>query len=293
MNPYKKDVRKTRAINRDFIPFGKYHTQQLGDDFLEKYWDYSKNILDPNNIGKGSRIKIWIKCQEKDYHGSYEIFAYSFSDGCRCPQCSGKQVNHLDSFGYLYPHVISLWSDINNITPYEISYGSGKDVYLKCPDGLHDDYKTKPYRAKEHDFRCPACSKEQNVSRLQKKVERFITDEFGFDMLHEYECNIIAQNPKKIKNSMMPYDIEVLNDLKLIIEVQGEQHYEITGWTRAHAKRQNTTPEYELKKRKLYDRYKQYIAYKNGYNYLSIPYWFEMNDSYKDLIRQKFYKIIS
>jgi len=279
-------------LKNNFIPFGEFHTQQLGNDFLDKYWDYDKNTVLPNEIGKGSRIKIWIKCQDKDYHDSYEIFAYSFSQGCRCPYCSGKQIHKLDSFGCHYPQVIEFWSDKNEISPFEITYGSGRDIYLKCPDGLHDDYKTKPYRAKEHEFRCPNCSKDQGVSRIQKKVEDFIKSEFGFDMLHEYECNIIARNPKKIKNSYMPYDIEVLNGVKLIIEVQGEQHTNITGWTKAHAKRNNTTPEYELKKRKLYDRYKKYIALKNDYNYLEIPFWFEKNDSYKDLLRQKIYKII-
>lgn len=276
----------------NFILFGEFHAQKFGDDFLEKYWDYNKNKISPNEIGKGSRIKVWIKCQECNYHDSYEIMAYSFTDGNRCSYCSGKQVHTFDSFGYRYPHISSLWSDKNEFSPYEISYGSGKDIYLKCQDGLHTDYKTKPYRAKEHGFRCPACSKEQDISRLQKKVQDFIIREFGFDMLYEYDCNIIAVNPKRIKNSSMPYDIEVLNGLKLLIEVQGEQHYECSGWTTVKAKKNNTSPQYELMKRKLYDRYKKYIAYKNGYNYLVIPYWFEQNDNYKDLVRHKFWSII-
>lgn len=275
----------------NFIPFGDYFTQIYEDDFLDKYWDYDKNTVNPNEIGKGSRIKIWIKCQEKDYHSSYEIYAYAFSQGCRCPYCSGKQIHKFDSFGYHYPFIVDLWSDKNKFSPYEVTYGSGRDIYLKCIDNLHEDYKTKPYRAKEHEFRCPQCSKEQNVSRLQKKVEDFITEEFGFKMLHEYDCNIIAQNPKRAKNSYMPYDIEI-PDIKLICEVQGEQHNHITGWTKSHAKRNDTTPEYELKKRKLYDRYKKYIAWKNGYNYLEVPHWFEWNDAYKDLIRNKIWNIV-
>lgn len=277
--------------NRNFIPFGTYFTQIYGYDFLNKYWDYEKNVVNTNDIGKGSRTKIWIKCQEHNYHGSYEIQAYSFSQGCRCPFCAGKQVHKYDSFGYKYPFVVDLWSDKNKISPYEVSYGSGRDIYLKCPDGLHDDYLTKPYRAKEHNFRCPQCSKEQDISRLQKKVQDFITEEFGFNMLFEYNCNIIACNPKHIKNSYMPYDIEIPT-LKLLCEIQGQQHYEITGWLRSHAIRNNTTPEYELNRRKLYDRYKKYIAWKNNYNYLVIPYWFEQNDNYKDLIRNKVWNII-
>ena len=277
--------------NRDFIKLGDYFTQQLGSDFLEKYWDYDKNIVLPNEIGKGSRIKIWIKCQEHDYHDSYGIMAYSFTQGSRCPYCSGKKIHIFDSLGYRYPQVVNIWSDKNELSPFEFTYGSGKDIYLKCLDGLHEDYKTKPYRAKEHNFRCPACSSEQDISRLQKKVQDFISEEFGFKMLHEYDCNIIAQNPKHIKNSYMPYDIEI-PELKIIFEVQGEQHYEITGWSRSHAKRNNTTPEYELNKRKLYDRYKSYIAWKNNYTLIQVPYWFELNDNYKDLVRNKIWSVI-
>ncbi|MDF2588228.1 MAG: hypothetical protein K0S41_2069 [Anaerocolumna sp.] len=277
--------------NRSFIPFGEFNKQEYGSDFLDKYWDYEINKINPNDIGKGSRQLIWIKCQEHDYHGSYELKAYSFNQGCRCPYCSGKRVHKNDSLGYMYPQVIEMWSYKNELSPYEITYGSGRDIWLKCQEGIHDDYKTKPYRAKEHEFRCPNCSQEQDKSRIQTKVENFIKEEFGFTLLHEYDCNIIAQNPKKIKNSMMPYDIEIA-ELKLICEVQGQQHFEITGWSRSHAKRNNTTPEFELKKRKLYDRYKKYIAFKKGYSYLAVPYWFETNDNYKDLLRNKIWNII-
>lgn len=275
----------------NFVPFGLYHAKQYDEDFLEKYWDYKRNVVNPNEIGVSSRKLIWLKCQEKEYHESYQIMAYAFSQGSRCPYCSSKKVHKFDSLGYLYPKVLEIWSDKNSISPFEVSYGSGRDIWLECQDGIHEDYKTKPYRAKDHDFRCPNCSREQDKSRLQTKVENLINEEFGFNMLHEYDCNIIAQNPKKVKNSMMPYDIEI-PELKIICEIQGEQHYEITGWTHSHAKRNGTSPEHELKMQQLRDRYKKYIAWKNGYYYLAIPYWFEWNDSYKDLIRNKLYKII-
>jgi DNA-directed RNA polymerase subunit RPC12/RpoP len=266
--------------------------EKYDNDFLNKYWDYKNNKINPKNIGIGSRKLIWIKCQEHDYHGSYEIMAYAFNQGNRCPYCSGKKVHRLDSLGYRYPISQDLWSDKNNLSPFEISCGSGKDIWLKCPDGLHNDYKTKPYRAKEHYFKCPKCSSEQNVSSLQKKVEDIIKDEFGFDMLKEYECTILPKNPKHSGgNDCMPFDIEIPY-IQLIIEVQGEQHDNITGWTRRKAKRNMTTPKYELKMQQLRDRYKKYIAWKNGYEYLAIPYWFEWKDNYKDLVRNKIYKIL-
>ena len=46
--------------------FAQYGINQLGSDFLEKYWDYKKNKdIDPWEISHGARTKVYIKCQEK------------------------------------------------------------------------------------------------------------------------------------------------------------------------------------------------------------------------------------
>ena len=75
----------------------------------------------------------------------------------------------------------------------------------------------------------------------------------------------------------MPYDNEIIlpNGRHLIIEVHGEQHYiEHTGYFNGG-----------LKQRQLYDRYKKYIAWKNNYEYLELPYW-AFEDKNKDLYKQ-------
>lgn len=275
----------------NFIHFDEWCIENIDSNFLEKYWDYNKNIVSPHEIGKSARIKIWIKCQEKSYHNSYEVFAYSFTEGCRCPYCSAKKLHIKDSLGYKNPNIVELWSNKNTLSSFEYSYGSGKTIWLKCPCGKHDDFKSKPYRVKDNKIKCPKCSDENTKSCLQNKVELFINEEFGFTMLFEEDCTLLPKNPKRIKNSNMPFDIEIPK-LRLLIEVQGEQHYKITGWTKSHAKRDNVTPENILKQQQDRDRYKKYIAKNNGYNYLAIPYWFEWNDCYKDLIRNKIYEIL-
>lgn len=277
----------------NFEPFDKWCIENIDENFLEKYWDYERNIYDPSKIGKGSRKETWIKCQDNPLHGSYKTLAYTFTGmGQRCPYCSGKKVHITDSLGYKFPEVIDLWSDKNELSPYDYTYGSGKDVWLKCNNGNHDDYLTKPYRAKEHLFKCPKCVDESNKSSLQKKVEELIRTEFGYKMLFEDNCSIRPVSPKGHKNSTMPYDIEI-PELKLIIEVQGQQHYEITGWVKNHAERNGTTPEQELQEQQKRDELKKLYAIDKGYNYLQIPYWFEKFDAYKDLLRNTIYHLIS
>ena len=53
---------------REFISFAEYHIQNTDPNFLEKYWDYEKNIVNPYKISRCTHTKIWIKCQNKNYH---------------------------------------------------------------------------------------------------------------------------------------------------------------------------------------------------------------------------------
>ena len=55
--------------------FGQYLIDNYGENALEKYWDYEKNRnLNPFEIARCSnKIKVWIKCQEDEIHGSYFV----------------------------------------------------------------------------------------------------------------------------------------------------------------------------------------------------------------------------
>ena len=68
---------------------GQYLIDNYGEDALEKYWNYEKNgSLNPFEISRGSKKKVWIKCQENEEHGSYLIRCTHFTSmGNRCPIC--------------------------------------------------------------------------------------------------------------------------------------------------------------------------------------------------------------
>ena len=78
----------------------RYILDNFPNKKLEEVWDYEKNgDLDPWNIDKGSNKKYWFICQERGYHGSYEIISNTFYSGARCPFCSSIKVHPLDSLG--------------------------------------------------------------------------------------------------------------------------------------------------------------------------------------------------
>ena len=269
--------------------FAQWGIDNICSDFLEKYWDYEKNKdINPWNITHRNENKVFIKCQVKDYHDSYFISCANFAVGWRCPYCSGKKVNVLDSFGKLLENrnLLYLWSSKNEKSPYEYMPNSKKNVWLKCHKGIHEDYYRSPYSCAISDFHCIICTQEMNESFIQEKVRVYLENN-NYKVLHESMCTLKCINPKTKMN--LPYDNEIIiNNSNLVIEVMGIQHYEICGFHKNKAKHYNTTPEQELHKRKLYDRYKRIFAKKQGYFYLEIPYWTDdSNETWKQLINNK------
>jgi len=260
--------------------FAQWGIDNVCSDFLDKYWDYEKNDINPWEINARTHIKFWIKCQKKDYHGSYYINGNMFiTNNNRCPYCAGKKVHILDSLGTLYSKVLNIWSDKNKKSPYEYASFSMKKVWWKCPEGKHEEYYREISVSNACEFRCPECSFERDESFLQEGVRTYLTN-LGYKILHENNCNLIPINPNT-KYSLR-YDNEI-EDLKLIIEVHGLQHYQ-------YSKTWHKSKIYfnELKER---DIFKKEFALSKGYNYLELPYMTLTNDEYKIIINNEINKL--
>jgi hypothetical protein len=267
--------------------FAQWGIDNIGKDFLEKYWDYDKNTISPWEISYGTRTKkVWIKCQEKDYHDSYAITPLNFINGGRCQYCTNHRgkVHPMDSLGYLHPEVLKIWADKNKKSPYEYAPMSNEKAWFKCSEGKHSDTYRVICNANQCNFICPECVRERDESFLQEKVRLYLKD-LGYNILHEDKCTLKCYNPTT--NHLLRYDNEIV-ELKLIIEVNGIQHYQITNFHVWSSKRFNTTPEYELKSLQERDKFKKEFALANNYSYLEIPYWADdKNETWKDLINKK------
>jgi hypothetical protein len=271
--------------------FAQWGIDNLGNDFLENYWDYEKNVnINPWEISYGSpKQKVYIKCQTVYYHNSYEVTCNSFVAGNRCPYCHGMKVHPLDSLGKIYPNVFDIWSDKNNKTPYDYPPYGHDLVWWKCENNVHEEYQRRIQAEVNFGFRCPQCVRERNESFLQEKV-RLYFESLGFFILHEKDCNLKCYNPQT--NFLLPYDNEIV-ELKLLCETHGIQHYKITNFHKLAAKNFNTTSEYQLEYLKYKDQIKKEFALLNGYYFLEIPYWTEKDESYKQLIDDKINSILS
>lgn len=171
---------------------------------LEDVWDFEKNAVNPYHISKRGDVEVWIKCQKKDYHGSYKTICRNYVLGLRCPYCNvfaSKKVHRNDSFGFY--HSINTdsdfknkyWGEKNKISPFDISYSSNKKVWIKCQKhNYHDEYLTS----------CNAFNKNiiKNNNPCSYCVKRKIhhLDSFGY------------KNPKIIKcwskdNEFSPFEV--------------------------------------------------------------------------------------
>ena len=272
--------------------FAQWLIDTYGENALELYWDYDKNTVDPWEISRGCHIKIWIKCQEKDYHGSYETSCNTFINGARCPYCNKKsgKIHPLDSLGqyvidnYGEEFLWKVWSDKNKISPFNISFGSNKKVWWNCLDGEHEPYKRSCKNSTFCEFRCPKCTKEREESFIEEKTRLYL-EELGYEVKTEHSCSIRPINPKT--GHPLPFDNEIIleNGKHLIIEVHGEQHYKIGG--------KYCKTEKDLYNRRLLDRYKKIKCIQAGYEYLEIPYTiFNKEEIYKKLIDNKIKEIL-
>lgn len=275
--------------------FAAYNIKMYGDDFLEKYWDYDKNTVDPWKISSKSGKSIWLKCIDKDYHESYIVKAIDFSDGrSACPYCAHQKIHPLDSVASEHPRILDIWSNKNTTSPYEYSSGSGKKAWFKCENGMHEDYCRPIREVVDSMFRCPKCGRLNRESALEEKTRTYVEATYGYPMFHEQDCSIHAINPNT--GYKMPYDNEIvlLNGEHLIIEVHGPQHYYVTEYTKRTAKAEGKTPEQVLAEQQERDKIKrEYVLSLGHYHFLELRFsWFK-GIKYKTLIDNKIQEILT
>lgn len=110
---------------------------------------------------------------------------------------------------------------------------------------------------------------------------------------HGITYEICAKNPNT--NNLMWIYINEIKELKLIIEVNGPQHYKVCLLSKESGLELGKTPEEVLEYQKWKDKYKKQYALDQGYHYLEIPYnIFRRKDGlYRKMIDDKISEIAS
>lgn len=124
---------------------------------LAKLWDYEENFPQkPSEVVKFSSSKVAWKC-ENGHQWEARISDLT-SKGTLCPYCSGKRVSERNSLEKCYPEIAEEWDYSKNgkLRPSEVSYGSRKSVWWKCPKG--HSWKSVIGNRTSNGTGCPQCN---------------------------------------------------------------------------------------------------------------------------------------
>ena len=232
--------------------FVQYCIDNIDKDFLTKHWS-DKNTVDPWTIARSSGKKVWIKCQEKDYHNDYEVSCDKFISGRRCPYCANHKTHIFDSFGYHNFDKVMSWHPDNDISPFRVAPNSKKKFKFICPDCGYK-WNSALYAISNGGW-CPQC----NSSKGEKEITKWLR-------LNNIE--FIAQKTFDglvgLGGGNLSYDF-YLPEYNLLIEYQGKQHEEFIKYF--------YMTECDFNKQQEHDRRKREYAKKNNIELLEIWYW--------------------
>lgn len=217
---------------------------------LEDVWDFEKNTVNPGVISRGNNNhKIWIKCKDTDYHGSYETTCDKFSKGSKCSYCYSRKIHPLDSFGYHHFDKVLSWHPDNGISPFRVALNSNKKYKFVCENCSNVFYKTLNKINGRGDW-CPECS----MSKGEKKIVEWLRYN---NIKYEYEKTY--NGLVGLGGGLLSYDF-YLPDYNLLIEYQGKQHSEGLGSMYAG----------EFKRQQEHDRRKRKYAKMNNIDLLEV-----------------------
>ena len=267
---FKEGKRCGYCGNRKVHPrdsFGQYLIDNYGEDAIEKYWS-PKNTFNPFTIApKSNNKKIWILCQEKDYHndfGGYEILPANFYKGIRCGYCGTYKVHPKDSFGALYPEKAKYWSGNNKKSPFEVTPKSPKKYKFICQEcGEEFERSLLSLNRSNSGVYCINC----NNSELEETTKQ-VLQKYNVKYIPQKECDGLIG----LGNGNLSYDF-YLPQYNTLIECQGIQHERwMEGWiTKADFERQL---EHDRRKRE----------YAKQHNIKLLEIWYYEIDKMEDIL---------
>lgn len=191
---------------------------------LGEKWS-SKNKETPRQVFKGSSKKYIFNCLKCSHEIITLPYSYYRKDKITCCYCSNKMLCILDScitcFNKTFashPHAVKCWSSKNIFHPREIFLGTEKKIIFNC-DRCNGEFKRTGYEVNSKNW-CPLCKNKTELKLYNFLVENNIN-------CKREQCYEWCKNENGIK---LRYDF-VIEDIKIIIELDGIQHFkQVSNW---------------------------------------------------------------
>ena len=191
---------------------------------LVQEWHPTKNgNLTPYDISLGSNKKVWWKCDNGEDH-EWQAIVSNRSKGSGCPICVNQIVVESNCLANVNPELAKEWHPTKNgiLKPKDVTFGSKKKVWWKCPKGKDHEWQTSPGH-RRLGTGCPFCTNPSSSQELRILSElrtifitvehRVIIDGFEVDVFIpelnigiEYDGKFWHQNKQKqdlLKNNAL------------------------------------------------------------------------------------------
>lgn len=214
-----------------------------------KYWS-NRNKKTPREVFKNANKKYYFNCNECKHEISKNLNNIISSNSwcCFCSNnkfCNNKKciICYEKSFANHYRSIY--WSDKNKKNPRDYFIGSAKKCFFNCNTCNNVFHMKLNNFVKGHG--CNLCK-----NKTEKIFYKWLKNK-EYNFIHQYKKDwCISEHNKKL-----PFDF-CLIDYKLIIEIDGKQHFEqVSNWTCPN----------ETQKR---DHFKMKKANENGFSVIRI-----------------------
>lgn len=177
---------------------------------IAKEWHLTKNgDLKPSDVLSKSKLKVWWLCPLG--HEYVQSIDKRTDRKQSCPYCSNHKVwQGLNDFATKYPEIAKEWHSVKNgdLKPSDVTYGSGKRVWWKCPIG--HEYQAIVRDRGVGQTNCPVCNARNLTSFGEQAVLYYVKKVFP-DALSRY---------KELFDNSMEFDVFIPNH-KIAIEYDG------------------------------------------------------------------------
>lgn len=202
---------------------------------LAKEWNYEKNInLTPYDVTSGSRKKVWWQCEKG--HIYEQLVVKRTNREYSCPYCSGHKVwKGFNDLATINPHLAEEWHPTknNNLTPFDVTAGSGKRVWWLCP--LGHEYQATIHDRNSNDTQCPICNAKSQTSFPEQAIFFYVKKLYP-DAINRY---------KEIFEQSMELDIYIPS-IHVGIEFDGANWHNSTAQFKREKKKYDICKEHHI-----------------------------------------------
>jgi len=214
-----------------------------------KCWS-PKNIISPRQINNNSVEKFLFNCEKCNHEFRKQLIEFKYKDTW-CPYCNSyklcedEKCKNCFEKSFASHEKAKYWSSKNDISPRQITRGSGKKYLFVCENN-HEFMKRIGHITDICESWCPFC-----YNKTEQKVFDYFKDFFDIKRRVRFEW---AKNINT--DYFYEYDMLINNT---IIEIDGRQHFEDLNYHYTTAEKVRET-----------DIHKMKLAINKGYNIIRI-----------------------